>query len=98
MKNQDILEERVKEAYLSIGSNIGNMINNIEIAKFQLEEHKIKILKCSSNYISNSWPNPSLPKYINIVLKVSTRLNPLDFLKTCNLIEKKLGRIRSKKE
>ena len=97
MKNQDTLEKQVKEVYLSIGSNLGNRINNIEIAKFQLEQHKIKILKCSSNYLSNSWPNPSLPKYINIILKVATRLNPLDFLKTCNLIEKKLGRIRSKK-
>ena len=97
MKNQDTLEKQVKEAYLSIGSNLGNRINNIEIAKFQLEQHKIKILKCSSNYLSNSWPNPSLPKYINIILKVATRLNPLDFLKTCNLIEKKLGRIKTKK-
>ncbi len=97
MRNQDILEEQVKEVYLSIGSNLGNRINNIENTKFQLEQHKIKILKCSSNYISNSWPNPSLPKYINIILKVSTKLNPLDFLKTCNLIEKKLGRTRSKK-
>ena len=79
MRNQDILEEQVKEVYLSIGSNLGNRINNIENTKFQLEQHKIKILKCSSNYISNSWPNPSLPKYINIILKVSTKLNPLDF-------------------
>jgi len=97
VKNQDILEKQVNEVYLSIGSNLGNRINNIEIAKFEIEQHKIKILKCSSNYISDSWPNSSLPKYINIVLKVSTNLNPLEFLNICNLIELKLGRVRSKK-
>ena len=97
MKKQDILENLAKQAYLAIGSNLGNKINNIEIAKFELEKYKIKILKTSSNYISDSWPDPSKPKYINIILKVKTSLKPIELLRICNLIEVKLGRIRSKK-
>ena len=57
----------------------------------------IKILKCSSNFESLSWPNPSYPKFINIVIKVKTSFQPIQLLKVCNSIEDKLGRVRSKK-
>ena len=97
MKKQDTSENLVKSAYLAIGSNLGNKINNIEITKFELEKYKIKILKSSSNYISESWPDPSLPKYINIIIKIKTSLTPLELLKICNLIELKLGRVRLEK-
>ena len=38
-----------------------------------------------------------MPNYINIILKIETYLEPFELLKICNLIELKLGRIRSKK-
>ena len=97
MKKQDILENLVNQAYLAIGSNLGNKIRNIDIAKFELEKNKIKILKSSSNYISESWPNSDNPNYINNIIKIKTSLAPLELLKICNMIETKLGRVRSKK-
>jgi len=97
VKKQDILENQVSQVYLAIGSNLGNKINNIEVTKFELEKHKITILKSSSNYISESWPDNSMPSYINVIIKIKTNLAPLELLKTCNLIELKLGRIREKK-
>ena len=97
MKKQDISENLVNQAYLAIGSNLGNKIRNIDIAKFELEKNKIKILKSSSNYISESWPNPDNPNYINNIIKIKTSLAPLELLKICNMIETKLGRVRSKK-
>ena len=97
MKKQDISENLVNQVYLAIGSNLGNKINNIEKAKFELGKYKIMILKSSSNYVSESWPDKSMPNYINIILKVKTSLLPIQLLKICNLIELKLGRIRSKK-
>ena len=97
MKKQDISENLANQAYLAIGSNLGNKLKYIEITKFELEKNKIKILKSSSNYISESWPDPSMPNYINIILKIKTSLSPLELLKTCNLIESKLGRVRLKK-
>jgi 2-amino-4-hydroxy-6-hydroxymethyldihydropteridine diphosphokinase len=90
-------ENLAKLAYLAIGSNLGNKISNIEITKFKLEEYKIKILKSSSKYTSESWPDPSMPNYINIIIKIKTSLMPLELLIICNLIESKLGRVRSKK-
>jgi len=97
VKKLDILENLVSQAYLAIGSNLGNKINNIEVTKFEIEKYKIKILKSSSNYITESWPDNSMPNYINIILKVETSLAPLELLKVCNLIELKLGRIRERK-
>ena len=97
MKKQDISENLANSAYLAIGSNLGNKISNIEITKVELEKYKIKILKFSSNYMSESWPDPSMPSYINIIIKIKTSLVPLELLKTCNLIELKLGRVRGKK-
>jgi 2-amino-4-hydroxy-6-hydroxymethyldihydropteridine diphosphokinase len=97
VKKQDILENQASHAYLAIGSNLGNKINNIDVTKFELEKHKITILKSSSNYISESWPDNSMPSYINVIIKIKTNLAPLELLKTCNLIELKLGRIREKK-
>ena len=97
MKKQDTLENLANQAYLAIGSNLGSKINNIEIAKFELEKYKIKILKSSSNYISDSWPDTTMPSYINVVIKIKTSLEPLELLKICNLIELNLGRVRSKK-
>lgn len=97
MKKQDISENLANLAYLALGSNLGNKINNIEIAKVELEKYKIKILKSSSNYISKSWPDPSMPNYINTIIKIKTSLAPLELLKICNLIELKLGRVRVQK-
>jgi len=97
VKKQDILENQASQAYLAIGSNLGNKINNIEVTKFELEKHKIKIIKFSSVYVSKSWPDNSMPNYINIIIKIKTYLEPLKLLEICNLIELKLGRIRTKK-
>ena len=97
MKKQDTSENLVNKAYLAIGSNLGNKINNIEVTKFELERYNIKILKSSSIYISESWPDPDMPNYMNIIIKIETNLVPLELLKICNLIELKLGRVRSQK-
>jgi len=97
VKKQDILENQVKVSYLALGSNLGNKIQNLEKAKIELEKYKIKIIKSSSNFLSVSWPDPTKPKFINLVLKIETSLSVIKLLKICNLIENKLGRIRSKK-
>tara|TARA_B110001452_G_scaffold47189_1_gene36093 strand:- start:59 stop:580 length:522 start_codon:yes stop_codon:yes gene_type:complete len=95
VKKQDTSENRVKLAYLAIGSNLGNKLNNIELAKLELENKKIKILKSSSIYISKSWPDPTKPSYINVIVKAKTTLTPIELLKVCNFIELKLGRVRT---
>jgi len=97
VKKRDILENQAKTVYLAIGSNLGNKKQNIESAKFRLQKHGIKIIKCSASYESLSWPNPNYPKFINVVIKIETFLSPNKLLKLCNVIEKELGRKRFKR-
>ena len=95
MKKQDTLENQAKLAYLATGSNLGNKANNIQLTKLELEKNKITILKSSSSYISKSWPDSTMPSYINIIIKVKTTLTPIELLKICNSIELKLGRVKT---
>ena len=88
MIKQDISENQVKFIYLGIGSNLGNKRNNIEKTKFKLGQNNIKILQSSSFYESLSWPNPNNPKFLNIVLKISTNFTLPELLKKCKEIEK----------
>jgi len=94
---QDTLENRAKIAFLAIGSNLGNRLSNINIAKAKLEFQNIKIIKSSSNYENLSWPKIKNPKFINIMIKIETLLLPEELLKKCNKIEKELGRNRTSK-
>ena len=97
MKNQDILENQAKIVYLGIGSNLGVRMKNIEKAKFQLKENKLRIISVSKYYETPSWPNANFPKYINIILKIICHHNPIDLLNICKKIEFNLGRKKSKK-
>tara|TARA_B100001121_G_C18591156_1_gene574719 strand:+ start:525 stop:1022 length:498 start_codon:yes stop_codon:yes gene_type:complete len=87
-----MLENQANIVYLSIGSNLGNRVNNIEKAKSKLIEKGIEILSASSYYETFSWPDKNKPKFYNIVLKIKTTFNEIKLLKICKEIEKFLGR------
>ncbi len=85
--------------YLSIGSNLpsrfGNRFDNIRKTLNLILEKKIKINKVSNFYESPSYPNISLPKFINIIAEIEYKGEPEDLLKKILNIEKKMERIRS---
>ena len=83
--------------YIGIGSNLGNRIANIEKAKFFLTLNGINIIKSSSYYESLSWPDISMPKFINIVIQSNSKLSPRKLLDNFRHIEKKLGRQKDHK-
>ena len=90
-------ENLVKFVYLGIGSNLGNRKKNIENAKSKLIQHDIKLLQSSSYYETASWPNSKYPKYLNIVLRISTSFHQVKLLEICKKIEKSLGRKKAPK-
>ena len=92
MTKQDISEKQANIVYLAIGSNLGNRFHNIEKAKFLLIENNISLISVSKYYETPSWPNPNNPKFINIVLKAKSLLNPIELLNLCKKIEISLGR------
>ena len=70
---------------------------NIEKAKSYLYENNIQLINSSSYYETPSWPNPRFPKFINIIVKIRTKLDYLELFYICKKIETKLGRKNSPK-
>ena len=86
---------------LGIGSNLpssfGDRFKNIDLAISYLESYKIKLIKKSSFYETISYPNSEHPKFINVVINASTKLNPVDLASVLIIIEEKLERKRKYK-
>ena len=87
--------------HLNLGSNLnsnhGSRFDNISFAIQLLFEAKLKIVRISNYYETPSYPNQKLPKFINIGVLANYNYSLLKLQKTINLIEKKIGRIRTKK-
>ncbi len=87
--------------HLNLGSNLessfGSRFDNITIAINLLIEAKIKIIRISNIYETPSYPNQNLPKYLNIGILVNFNNDCFDLFKKIKLIEKKMGRIKTKK-
>ena len=90
-------ENLVKTIYIGIGSNLGNRRKNIELAKFKLIQKNIRIQKSSNIYESLSWPNPNNPKFLNVILEISSNLSPSKLIDVCKEIEISLGRKKRSK-
>ena len=86
---------------LGLGSNssssFGDRFENLNLAASYLEAYKIKIIKRSSFYETPSYPDIKNPKFINIVVEVSTSLSPKDLASVLIFVEEKLERKRIKK-
>ena len=87
--------------HINIGSNLnskfGTRFDNISIAINLLINSKLKIKKISSFYETPSYPNKKLPKFANIGLIAQYDFDYGKLFKEISLIEKKIGRIKSKK-
>ena len=87
--------------HLNIGSNLnsnfGNKFDNISIAIKLLIENKFDVKRISNFYETPSYPNKNLPKFVNVGLFVEYGKNYLSLIKEISLIEKKIGRIKTKK-
>ena len=92
MIKQDILEKQVKSSYLAIGSNLGDKYANIEQAKNLLIHNNILIENFSSYFETPSWPNRKFPNFLNIVIKIKTKLTLKDLFILIKKIEKTIGR------
>ena len=87
--------------HLNIGSNLdskfGTRFDNITIAVQLLVQSNIKIKKISNFYETPSYPNKNFPKFANIGILAACEHNYPQLFKIINLIEKKIGRVKSNK-
>ena len=77
--------------YLSLGSNIGNRENNLELALKELSEI-LRINKISSLYETEPLLYQKQDNFLNIVVEVSYFDEAESLLKNIKAIEKKMGR------
>ena len=86
---------------LGIGSNLessfGNRFKNIDLAISYLESHKISLLRKSNFYETPSYPNKKDPKFINVIIEISSSLTPAQLSGILISIEEKLERKRNYK-
>ena len=101
-KRPDIFENQVnsKSVFLALGSNLdskfGSKLKNLEIAQLLIISENIDIIDRSSYYETLSYPNKEEPKFVNCVIKINTKLTPMNLLNRILNIEKKIGRTRKK--
>lgn len=81
------------QVYLSLGSNLGDRLNNLEFA-FEAIKKLGEIKRKSSIYECKAIGFESNDLFYNCCIEITTLLNPFELLKELNLIEKKAGRIR----
>jgi 2-amino-4-hydroxy-6-hydroxymethyldihydropteridine diphosphokinase len=83
----------LKKAYISIGSNLGNRLQNLQNSLFQLDAQVGKITAISKVYESESWGFEAAD-FFNACVALDTYLTPEEVLLKILSIEKMLGRER----
>ena len=90
--------EKLNIAFLGIGSNEGDRLNNIQKAiEFISELDSCEIKAVSSLYETSPFGDVDQKDFFNAVIKISTTLIPHELFIQLKEIEKKLGRIYREK-
>ncbi|MDH8701805.1 2-amino-4-hydroxy-6-hydroxymethyldihydropteridine diphosphokinase [Dysgonomonadaceae bacterium PH5-43] len=78
--------------YLSLGTNLGNKQSNLDNAINLIAERVGTLSAISSVYETEAWGFQSENSFLNMAVKVETKLTPFEILSATKEIEKELGR------
>ncbi|RDU34773.1 2-amino-4-hydroxy-6-hydroxymethyldihydropteridine diphosphokinase [Neobacillus piezotolerans] len=85
----------VHKAFLSLGSNIGDRLQNLLAAVRLLDSHpSINMVNCSSVYETDPVGYEDQDMFLNMVVELTTDLSPYELLDVCQKAEHSLGRKR----
>jgi 2-amino-4-hydroxy-6-hydroxymethyldihydropteridine diphosphokinase len=87
----------MRTAYLLLGTNLGNRMENLDKCIILLRENQILVHKRSSIYETAAWGFEDQPAFYNQALEVTTKLSAQELLTTLKQIEHNMGRINSKR-
>ena len=82
-------------AFLLTGGNLGNRLQNLEMASGLVEKSCGNIFRSSSIYETAAWGYTDQPDFYNQVLAIRTLLSPDNLMAALMDIEMKMGRKRS---
>ncbi|GLC90423.1 2-amino-4-hydroxy-6-hydroxymethyldihydropteridine diphosphokinase [Lysinibacillus piscis] len=83
----------MNDVYLSIGTNIGERMDNLQQAVNLLKE-KVDVVRVSSVYETAAVGYTEQANFFNIAVHVQTNHSSEDTLLICQKIEQELGRVR----
>lgn len=83
-----------KGIYLLLGSNLGDRLQVLADTQKEIEENVGSIVKASNIYETEPWGISNQPSFYNQVLQINTELSPHNLLKSLQLIEHKIGKIK----
>jgi len=86
---------RLRRAFLSLGSNVGDRRKNLESATSALEREQIRILSRSAVYETEPQDVANQPWFLNMVVECESQYFPIQMLKVLKRIERELGRERA---
>lgn len=81
-----------REVYLSLGTNLGDLVQNLRQAVELLGEKVGRVERESSVYYSAPWGFESENRFANIVVRLWTEMEPLQVLHETQEIERLMGR------
>ncbi|MBL0056153.1 MAG: 2-amino-4-hydroxy-6-hydroxymethyldihydropteridine diphosphokinase [Chitinophagaceae bacterium] len=87
----------MKKLYLLLGGNMGDIREQFRQAKKNIVSVIGPIIRESGIYQTAPWGNTRQPDFLNQVIIVETNLSPTDTMNCILGIEKKMGRVRTKK-
>lgn len=89
------ISRKWSEAYLSYGSNMGDMEDNIETALFKLcDRSDCKMVQNSSLYTTKPYGNVVQDDFLNGACLIKTLLTPQELLDVLHELENDAGRVR----
>ena len=84
------------DAWIGLGSNLGNPVAQLHEALLQLEHAAgIELRKISGIYRSAPWGNPDQDDFLNAVVMVETEIQASELLDVLLQIEQQMGRDRT---
>ena len=85
----------MQTAYLLIGGNIGDSKAYLAEAKNLIENKCGQVINASSIYSTAAWGVTNQADFLNQVLVLTTKMNPLELMQALLDIETSMGRIRA---
>ncbi len=82
----------LKQAYLLLGSNLGNREKYLLKALSQLVQKYGQVLHKSQVYESEAWGKTDQNNFLNMAVEFETELAPQELLRACKEVEQVVGR------
>lgn len=88
----------INKAYLGLGTNLGERIENLKHAVKLLDaDQEVKVIKVSPLYETDPIGGPVQGPFLNACAEIRTFLSPVELLTRMLSIEDELGRVREKR-